>query len=32
MDRPALTDALAHRDTILRAFIGADERLANNLT
>lgn len=29
MDRPALTDALAHRDAILRAFIGADGRLSS---
>lgn len=29
MNRPALTDALAQRDTILRAFIGADGRLSS---
>lgn len=29
MDRPTLTDALAQRDTILRAFIGADGRLSS---
>lgn len=29
MERPALTDALANRDAILRAFIGADGRLSS---
>lgn len=29
MDRPALTDALRQRDTVLRAFVGADGRLAS---
>lgn len=29
MDRPALSDALARRDAILRAFIGADGRLSS---
>lgn len=28
MSRPALTDALAHRDVVLSAFIGADGRLS----
>lgn len=29
MSRPALTDALANRDVVLRAFIGADGRLSS---
>ncbi len=29
MDRPTLTDALQHRDAVLRAFVGADGRLAS---
>lgn len=29
MDRPALTDALKHREAVLRAFVGADGRLAS---
>ncbi|WP_353952893.1 DUF2087 domain-containing protein [Knoellia sp. S7-12] len=29
MDRPAPTEALANRDAILRAFIGADGRLSS---
>ncbi|WP_377640695.1 DUF2087 domain-containing protein [Oryzobacter terrae] len=29
MDRPALHDALAHRDTVLRAFIDAHGRLSS---
>jgi len=29
MSRPTLTEALAHRETVLRAFIGADGRLAS---
>ncbi|MFC7487582.1 DUF2087 domain-containing protein [Knoellia sp. CPCC 206453] len=29
MSRPALTDALANRDMVLRAFIGADGRLSS---
>ncbi|PRY60317.1 hypothetical protein BCF74_107103 [Knoellia remsis] len=29
MDRPSLTDALRHRETVLRAFVGADGRLAS---
>lgn len=29
MDRPALSDALANREVILRAFIGADGRLSS---
>ena len=28
MDRPALTDALRHREVVLRAFVGADGRLS----
>ncbi|EAQ00115.1 hypothetical protein JNB_08089 [Janibacter sp. HTCC2649] len=29
MSRPTLTDALAHRDVVVRAFIGADGRLSS---
>ena len=29
MDRPSLTDALRQRETVLRAFVGADGRLAS---
>jgi hypothetical protein len=29
MDRPALTDALRHRDAVMRAFFDADGRLAS---
>lgn len=29
MDRPALTDALKQREVVLRAFVGADGRLAS---
>lgn len=29
MDRPALADALRNRDAVLRAFVGADGRLAS---
>ena len=29
MDRPALTDALRNQDAVLRAFVGADGRLAS---
>ncbi len=29
MDRPALADALKHKDVVLRAFLGADGRLAS---
>jgi hypothetical protein len=29
MSRPSLTDALAHRDVVLHAFIGADGRLSS---
>lgn len=29
MDRPSLTDALKNRDTVLRAFVGADGRLSS---
>lgn len=29
MDRPALTDALKNREVVLRAFLGADGRLAS---
>lgn len=28
MDRPALTDALRHREVVLRAFVGSDGRLS----
>ncbi|KGN33722.1 transcriptional regulator [Knoellia sinensis KCTC 19936] len=29
MHRPSLTEALAHRDAVLRAFVGADGRLSS---
>ena len=29
MDRPTLTEALKNRDTVLRAFVGADGRLSS---